>query len=350
VPEFLSIAIRHGFQQAVQVFGGAFGLRNFDAPRDEPLSFALNVGDVRWEAQISVEGVSINPFFGEQVTIGNSVLFARDLFSNQPRVGRSGPMHMTFGLTQLAASEDAANLAPLLTYLQRVRYRSSHLAYALVPLRVQGSQVGNGSEYSLEPDGRNAFTLLRNWRDVRQYHERFEFVVASLKEAFPDLCAGIEFNIAALIVSVAIVRPGVVQTIPPILAPDGWLIFLLHLCALVSAEPGSFLAFDEIENSLHPFAIRKLIQFFRAWAEEHDITICMATHSPVVLDEFKEEPQRLFVLEKGEKKQPVRVDELLNPEWVRHFSLGQLYTHGDYGSPNRASQDDHGAVATGAGS
>lgn len=46
----------------------------------------------------------------------------------------------------------------------------------------------------------------------------------------------------------------------------------------------------------------------RAWAQRHDLTIVLTTHSPVLLDEFNGEPDRIFVLER--ETLPVRLDEL----------------------------------------
>ena len=124
--------------------------------------------------------------------------------------------------------------------------------------------------------------------------------------------------------------------VPAYFTPNGWLTGLLHLCAVASAEPGSLIAIDEVENSLHPYAIRKLIEAFREWAEEHDLTVCLATHSPVVLNEFKEEPERVFVMEPGQATLPVPLSDLCGRDWLAHFSLGDLYEHGDFGNQSNA--------------
>jgi predicted ATPase len=96
-------------------------------------------------------------------------------------------------------------------------------------------------------------------------------------------------------------------------------------------QPGSLIAIDEFENTLHPYAIQVLIDAFRDWAYENDLTICMATHSPVVLDEFKDEPEKVFVIEHGLETVPMALTELCNPDWLAHFTLGRLFAHGDFG-------------------
>ena len=53
----------------------------------------------------------------------------------------------------------------------------------------------------------------------------------------------------------------------------------------------------------------------------------------MVLDQFKEEPDHLFVMEPGRDVLPVRLDEVRNREWLAQFSLGDLYKAGDFGAP-----------------
>ena len=62
---------------------------------------------------------------------------------------------------------------------------------------------------------------------------------------------------------------------------------------------GSLIAIDDFGNDLHPYAIRALTEAFRDWAEERDLIVCLASHSPVLLDEFKEQPGSVFVMEHG---------------------------------------------------
>ena len=52
----------------------------------------------------------------------------------------------------------------------------------------------------------------------------------------------------------------------------------------------STVAVDDFGNDLHPFAIRALTEALRDWSEERQLVVCLASHSPVLLDEFKEEP------------------------------------------------------------
>jgi predicted ATPase len=150
---------------------------------------------------------------------------------------------------------------------------------------------------------------------------------------FPDLFEDIEFVNAAHQMTARFIRPGRQDAVPVHLAPKGWLVGLLHLCALASTEPGGVVAIDEPENALHPYAIRRLMDALAAWSEPRKITVILATHSPVILNQFDQSPERLFVMQPGEAVLPVALDALRDPAWLRSFAIGDLYAHDEFGAP-----------------
>ena len=125
------------------------------------------------------------------------------------------------------------------------------------------------------------------------------------------------------------------QTCPLVLAPNGLLTGLLHLVAVAGAREGSLVSMDEFENTLHPFAIRQLLAAMRDWAGDHDLTVCLTTHSPVVLDEFREQPEQVWVFEEGQGNRPVPLTEVFEKDWLARFSLGRLYAHGEFGGQTK---------------
>ena len=155
--------------------------------------------------------------------------------------------------------------------------------------------------------------------------------MARLKLAFPQVFEQLEFYAAGLTVTAGLVDPKWHQTFPLALAPDGWITGLLHLTAVAGAEEGSVVAIDDFGNDLHPYAIRSLTEAFRDWAEERNLFICLASHSPVMLDEFKEEPSSVFVMEHDLESRPVPLTELFELDWLARFSLGKLWVHGEFG-------------------
>jgi predicted ATPase len=91
-----------------------------------------------------------------------------------------------------------------------------------------------------------------------------------------------------------------------------------------------------MENQLHPHAIRSIIAAMRQQAEERDITIVLTTHSPVVLNQFINEPEQVFVLDQNhpDGDVPVRMTDLHSEEWIAQAKLGSLYERLAFSSPD----------------
>ena len=130
----------------------------------------------------------------------------------------------------MADADNPAELAPLVQALAGTRvYRN----YNLWGLQTNGSR--QGGDLYLHPSGQNAFSVLRNWRDRRDLRPQYDFVVARLKSAFPQVFEELEFQVAGLTVTVDLVDPTWHETFPAALAPDGWLTGMLHLLAVAGA-------------------------------------------------------------------------------------------------------------------
>ena len=338
--QFFQDVFHDGLSTAIENQGGPWRLKNLRASPEEPVKLAFAVGDLRWELELGIRGASIDPRFGERLSRGADVHIERALYSDRTTYQGGDTVefstkHPFPALVDVYISTGRPNVDELVAPLISLRI---FCGYDLSSLRRQGSRVGG--DVVMHADGQNAFAVLHNWHGRREMKELFEFVRGSLRAAFPELSEDIDFELTSTTVSVRMHLPGANpgDGVPAYFTPNGWLTGLLHLCAVASAAPGSLVAIDEVENSLHPFAIRKLIEAFREWAEEHDLTVCLATHSPVVLDQFKEDPENIFVMEPGQPTLPVRLTDLNDREWLAHFSLGDLYTHGDFGSPPSALQ------------
>ncbi|HSO00141.1 MAG TPA: AAA family ATPase [Candidatus Nanopelagicales bacterium] len=333
VPELLRHALEHDVRRAIDARGGPGSIRRKQAARDAPVLLGVEVDQVAWQLDLSPRGASHHRLQGEQATVGGALAFDRS--AQVPglvvRPDDARPL-----LARFAELPEGAALRPLVTLLKGYRL---YAAYDLANIRMNGSQVS--SDEHLHPDGRNIFSVLRNWRDRKETRARWEFVVTSLKQAFPDTFDDLDFDMAGQTISGHILAPEPEVRIPTYLAANGWLVALLHLAAVASTEPAGAVAIDEVENGLHPYAIRQLIEAMRSWSARTGITVVLSTHSPVVIDQFKEEPDHLFVMEPGRETQPVRLDELHDPEWLAHFSLGDLYAHDEFGAQHK----DGGRVA-----
>ena len=198
-------------------------------------------------------------------------------------------------------------------------------------LRRRGSD--ESVERRLNRSGSNVFSVLRSWRDVREDEtQRYAFVRDGLRQMFPDFFDDFEFYPAGQFVAGGLRLLPFDKTIRATLAPDGWFVTLLHLTALASTDTGDVIAIDEPENALHPRAIKTLLPLMREWSKRRGVTVLLATHSPVIIDAFRECPEKLYVMEPGRDLLPVALSELHEPDWLAHFALGDLYTHEEFGA------------------
>jgi len=337
IPAFLRNVYLRGVSSAIGHLGGSWGLRNWAAGSDEPVSIALGVDEITWELQLSVRAPSVDERAGERLTRGEEVWLFREPFSDHLVYrGHDWPIPPNNG----SRTENRVGLRKVFDdraddelegFVGTLTGSRAYSLYDLRKLTTFGSLYD--TDLYLHPSGENVFTVLRNWRDRRDCRHRFDFVLESLRDAFPDICADVDFETAGQTVTAKLISPGVGEPVPLRFAPNGWLMALLHLSAVAGAKPGTLVAIDEVENALHPFAIRRLIAAFRDWARASNLTIILATHSPVTIDEFKEDPARVFIMEPGASPLPVKLTNEFATEWLAHFSLGELFAHESFGGP-----------------
>lgn len=82
---------------------------------------------------------------------------------------------------------------------------------------------------------------------------------------------------------------------------EGTLYFLALLCIINQPNPPKLLLLEEPEKGIHPRRIFEVIQFIFRLAEEKDVQVIMTTHSPIVVDMFKDMPESVFIFDKDEE-------------------------------------------------
>lgn len=82
---------------------------------------------------------------------------------------------------------------------------------------------------------------------------------------------------------------------------EGTLYFIALLCIINQPNPPKLLLLEEPEKGIHPRRIREVMDFIRRLASEKDIQVIMTTHSPLLLDEFAESPQSVFLFDKDDE-------------------------------------------------
>lgn len=323
-PEVLRLAMAADFVHALTYVGGSAEIRTIGATDEEPTEVVIEVGDLSWRVR-----PALSNRVWEQVWDGGTMLVERD--PGEPSIKlESGTLlaNDAMALERASNADDALarTLAPLTEMIRGYRV---HGDYELRVLREIGSP--QSSDARMNASGTNVFAVIQRWRTLSDHEHRWDFVIERLREAFPKFFRTFDFEPAGNVLSL-VVRTKTGYPFRPNLWPNGFFATLLNLCAIAGTDKGGVVALDEPETSLHPSLIRFCVEAFRDWSLEHDVTVLLATHSPVLLDCFAAQPEQVYVMEPGEEVLPVRLDVLRKREWLEHFSLGDLYEHEKFGA------------------
>jgi predicted ATPase len=325
--EVLRRSLASDFEAGIALFGPG-PMRHLDLQSNEVCALGVEVGDLFWaiapEHTVRVFERVIRNSDGEiLVERGRG---ERDAFAFGYKVQVDD--RMALGMADYLDLDEEQRLRPLLQLIKGSRY---YARYRLEVLADVGSPQNR--DVRLDTDGRNLFTVLRNWRDLSEHEARWDFVFQRMRALFPWLHRFDFDSLARRVVAQAVHRDWKEEKLGPTDWADGFFMSLLHLTALASSDPGGVVAIDEPENSLHPALVRAVIEAMRDWSAQQDVTVLLATHSPVVLDCFREEPDQVYVMEVGRRELPVALTELQKREWLDHYSLGDLYAQLEVGAP-----------------
>lgn len=334
---FLRLVFERGHEVAFSVVGARY-FRSVDVPEDEPVEFELQVGETVWKLRFPMAAAGINDTFGEELFRGGKRILRAAMFEQSWSLGDD---RLPRDEVRCCAKVlwDRGNAEWMAPFVDAIAGISVFKSYWLN--QVQRSEVVNPLRASyLHTSGRNLWSVLAGWKAARlRTEERFDWVMTHARKAFPGLISTVEFeNGFPLIFPRG--AADVESALPPERVADGLLTGLLHLTAIAGARPGAVIAFDE-ENRLHPYAIRLLLRAMRQCAEEPELTVVVTTHSPVVMNEFRDDLEQVFVLEHQETSGefPVRVTELHTEEWLAQAKLGTLYDRLAFGAPPISSPE-----------
>lgn len=307
---------------AVERWVGLRDLKHLDARPEDAVVIGVETEALRWEIALTPAGGGLAPFPGERLTMHGQLVY--DVAGGAaafPWEGETIARDARSVLRQLLDRGDASR-SKVEAAAAAVAGYQVHADYVLRQLRDRGSPVSG--HLRLHANGYDAFSVLRNWRDRSASRPRWELVRVGLRECF-DWFEDLDFEGTAQVVSAQLVLRGrAAQSVSVASAANGWLVALLHLAAVASAEEGETVALDELETALHPFAVNRLLEVVDDYVRGRAIGVLVATHSPTVLDWFEARPERILVLS-GDGTSPRRLTDLRDREWLTHFRLGQLF-------------------------
>jgi len=194
------------------------------------------------------------------------------------------------------------------------------------------SIVGTGAK-SVDADASNLIAFFDYIRDDQP--EVFELIKNDLKKCIPEFS---EINFQSIPSNEALEKQFGPGTYKRIGLTDGrqgvkyWadelsegtLYFLALLCIINQPNPPKLLLLEEPEKGIHPRRIFEVIQFIFRLAEEKDVQVIMTTHSPIVVDMFKDMPESVFIFDKEEGATYVKnlLHDVIEPETVKSAELG----------------------------
>ena len=331
VLKLLRVAYELDLSQAIaRVLGGSFNLRTWNISEGDTLELGIDIGDICWRIQFIHRGASVEPTH-ERLMDQSREIFSRDglSISSFSYGGEWIGPNSKLGVRVLMdrGSYDPA-LRTIASFLQRIYVYHDPDLWSV---RTQGSN--STDNLLLNPRGTNVLAVLRRWFQERTNQNRYQFVLEGLQAAFPNTVANIDFQEAGNTIVLRIFPPN--SDMPCLLADEatGVAHLLILLCNVASAEDGGLVAADEPENSLHPYAIRAFFRRTKRWAAQHNLTVLLATHSMVLLNESTKTPECVYIMKSSASDEPMPfcVDKL-NREWLEDFNLGELYDQGEIGS------------------
>ena len=118
--------------------------------------------------------------------------------------------------------------------------------------------------------------------------------------------------------------------VPATRLSDGTLRFLCLLSILCHPNPPPLVCIEEPELGLHPDVLPVLSDLLREASQRCQLIV--TTHSDMLVDTLTDTPESVVVCEKHDGMTEMhRLDKADLTEWLKRYSLGDLWTRGDLG-------------------
>ena len=334
--KFLRALFLWGHESAFRAVDGVT-FQRWGADPEAPVEFTLEAGELVWKVRFPISAQGVKGTYGEELHREGKVVLRAAMFQDGWYLGKELQVSDEHRCCAKLLWDRGTErwMKPLVDLIDGIRVYDTYWLNQVKDVKAAGA-----ADSFLHGTGRNLWSVLANWQgSPLRYRGQFDWVIAEARRAFPGVIGTIEFDRGLPY----LYRAGAsdpTEGLLPNRAADGLLTGLLHLTAVAGAKNGSLVAFDEVENHLHPHAIRSLIAAIRQHADERNLAIVLTTHSPVVLNEFKGKEDRVFVLESGwTGALPVPLDEMRDEAWLSHFALGDLYEREQFAAPSNVKDE-----------
>lgn len=199
------------------------------------------------------------------------------------------------------------------------------------PRRMRG--YSHKLDQSLRSDGANISSVLYQLCVVSEHYDQVLEFVQALPEQDITEVGFLETERGEVMVELTESFGGRTITREAALLSDGTLRALAIAAALLSAEQGSTVIIEEVDNGIHPPRVGQILELMRRTAQERGLHVLVTTHNPALLDAISDEELRHVVTcyrdpEQGDSRLVTLGALERFPELVAQGPLGQLVTHG----------------------
>jgi predicted ATPase len=155
-------------------------------------------------------------------------------------------------------------------------------------------------EPKLEEDGTGLPALLEYLQSEQR--DVFEKVEESFREYVPEVERVCLRTVDGSRKTVLLKERGFTDPFPAQVVSDGVLLFLALLCCVHTRPKPSLIVLEEPEHGVHPRRLKDVVEFLYHLSQEKDgdpaPQILVTTHSPYLLDQFKDDLDAVLVLER----------------------------------------------------
>lgn len=332
---FRDCAIR-GVELASSARSHGIGILYDGAADGEQVAVALATDEIEYELRFGLSSGRIEPFAGEQLRsiTSDKVLINRaagsptahlhhgDIGQDVP-VKLREPEKLSLGLYLDFNQGDmeAEDLDRLIHFVRHYHSRS----FFLHRLKHQGSDSSH--ETRLWDRGDNCWSVMRNLHDRWEMDERYDTIMKFMSKSFPSFDGLVLEQTGPTTVYARFREKGRRKEIMASGVSDGHLQMLLLLTALFSEGQmrQAVLLFDEPEVSLHPWALSVFAEAVEFAAEKWNKQVLIATHSPVLLSQFRINHVLATKMDEG-RTRVQRLSEMPEiQDLLEQYAAGSLY-------------------------
>ena len=195
-------------------------------------------------------------------------------------------------------------------------------------LLVSGSPQDN---FELNSEGDNLSIVYYHLFNTHKFRAIKDDILGILNNVFPDFT---DIKFPADLGQGLVLLGWCEKTFEPMFYPqqlsEGTLQLLCLLAVLYNPYPPSIVCIDEPEIGLHPEMIKIVAELLIQASERMQIIV--ATHSPTLVSALSSRPEDIVVVEaENGASQFKRLDEKDWVEWLKDFTLGELWETGHIG-------------------